>query len=163
MKELRDATLKLAPEALSERERAAASGAEREEAGFVGVAKHSYGCRVVQRAMEHCALPGWKDLICAQVLCHSRSFPVALEAPAVPREDGSLCLVANHYPQGVSGQTAAAFTRPLRPSHALCESCANLNPVLEGVRAWTRLCSGSIRCPHVLITTICDGVARSDH
>ena len=37
---------------------------EREEAGFIAVAKHVYGCRVVQRIMESCCLPGWKDKIC---------------------------------------------------------------------------------------------------
>ena len=60
--ELRDATLKLSPDALDK-----AAVGEREEAGFIGVAKHGYGCRVVQRVMEHCRLPGWKDEICRQV------------------------------------------------------------------------------------------------
>jgi len=64
--ELRDATLKLSPEALGDKARAAAGG-EREESSFVGIAKHGYGCRVIQRVMEHCILPGWKDQICRQV------------------------------------------------------------------------------------------------
>ena len=64
IQELRDATLKLSPEALGDK---AAAVGEREESGFVGVAKHGYGCRVVQRIMEHCVLPGWKDQICRQV------------------------------------------------------------------------------------------------
>ena len=33
----------------------------------MGIAKHGYGCRVIQRVMEHCVLPGWKDQICRQV------------------------------------------------------------------------------------------------
>ncbi len=44
---------------------------EREEAGFITVAKHVYGCRVVQRIMESCCLPGWKDEICHEV-CASK-------------------------------------------------------------------------------------------
>lgn len=68
--ELRDATLKLSPEALGDK---GAAAGEREEAGFVGVAKHGYGCRVVQRVMEHCALPGWKDQICRQARPHLSS------------------------------------------------------------------------------------------
>ncbi|CAL5220649.1 g2694 [Coccomyxa viridis] len=67
LEELRDATLKLSPEALGDR----AAAGEREEAGFIGVAKHGYGCRVVQRVMEHCLLPGWKDDICRQVAEHA--------------------------------------------------------------------------------------------
>ena len=56
--------LKLSQEALGDK---AAAVGEREESGFVGVAKHGYGCRVVQRIMEHCVLPGWKDHTCHQV------------------------------------------------------------------------------------------------
>ena len=40
---------------------------EREETGFIAVAKHVYGCRVVQRIMESCCLPGWKAKICREV------------------------------------------------------------------------------------------------
>ena len=39
---------------------------EREETGFIAVAKQVYGCRVVQRIMESCRLPGWKDRICRE-------------------------------------------------------------------------------------------------
>ena len=80
--ELRDATLKLSPEALYDR----AAVGEREEAGFIGVAKHGYGCRVVQRIMEHCLLPGWKDDICRQVRARSASYAIRCALPLLTPE-----------------------------------------------------------------------------
>ena len=67
MQELRDATLTLSAESLGEKTAAAGAGAIREVHGIMGVARHSYGCRVVQRIMEHTRLSGWKDLVCRQV------------------------------------------------------------------------------------------------
>ncbi len=89
MQELRDATLKLSPEALGDR----AAAGEREEAGFIGVAKHGYGCRVVQRVMEHCLLPGWKDDICRQVRADRRmAISIPCLHPAHIRPSMFTCL-----------------------------------------------------------------------
>ena len=38
-----------------------------EDAGWIGISMHTYGCRIMQRIMESCELPGWKEPICREV------------------------------------------------------------------------------------------------
>ena len=38
-----------------------------EEAGWIGISMHTYGCRIMQRIMESCELPGWNEPICREV------------------------------------------------------------------------------------------------
>lgn len=35
--------------------------------GSVALSRHPYGCRVVQRILEHCDLPAYKDALLAEV------------------------------------------------------------------------------------------------